>query len=57
MPVILPREQEQIWLDPSVDDPYFLQSLLEPYPADLMDISRIEGKLEQLRPAAAVNSK
>jgi len=51
MPVILPRAQEQIWLDASVEDPYFLQSLLEPYPADLMKMTKIEGKLEQLRPA------
>ncbi len=58
MPVILLRDQEQPWLDASVDDPYFLQSLLEPYPADLMEMTRIEGKLEQFRPpSAAVNSK
>ncbi len=50
MPVILPRDQEQLWIDATVEDPYFLQSLLEPYPADLMEMTRIEGKLEQLRP-------
>ena len=45
MPVILPRDHEQEWLDPSVEDPFFLQSLLEPYPADLMQMSKVEGKL------------
>ncbi|HEY0736836.1 MAG TPA: SOS response-associated peptidase [Herpetosiphonaceae bacterium] len=45
MPVILPRDQEQAWLDTSVEDPFFLQSLLEPYPADLMQMSKVEGKL------------
>jgi putative SOS response-associated peptidase YedK len=45
MPVILPRGQEQAWLDPEVEDPFFLQSLLEPYPAELMQMSKVEGKL------------
>jgi putative SOS response-associated peptidase YedK len=54
MPVILGRDQEQAWMDASVEDPYFLQSLLEPYPADLMKMTKIEGKLEQLRPAQPV---
>jgi len=45
MPVILPRDQEQLWIDPEVEDPHFLQSLLEPYPADRMQMTRVEGKL------------
>jgi putative SOS response-associated peptidase YedK len=58
MPVILPRDQEQIWIDESLEDPYFLQSLLESFPADLMKMTRIEGKLEQLRaPQPVVNSQ
>jgi len=36
MPVILPREVEQVWLDQGITDSYFLKSLLLPYPADLM---------------------
>jgi putative SOS response-associated peptidase YedK len=36
MPVILPREVEQVWLDQGITDSYFLKSLLRPYPADLM---------------------
>lgn len=50
MPVILPRDQEQQWIDPTLEDPFFLQSLLEPYPADLMEMTRVAGKLEQVRP-------
>jgi putative SOS response-associated peptidase YedK len=58
MPVILPRDQEQHWIDPSIEDQFFLQSLLDPYPADLMEMTRIEGKLEQMRPnSEASNSK
>jgi putative SOS response-associated peptidase YedK len=45
MPVILPRDKEQLWIDPEVEDPHFLQSLLEPYPADLMQMTKVEGKL------------
>ena len=54
MPVILGRDQEQAWMDASVEDPYFLQSLLESYPVGLMKMTKIEGKLEQLRPAQPV---
>jgi len=36
MPVILPREVEQGWLDQSIVDSHFLKSLLVPYTADLM---------------------
>jgi putative SOS response-associated peptidase YedK len=36
MPVILKPEDEAAWLDPAVDDPARLLSLVGPYPADLM---------------------
>jgi putative SOS response-associated peptidase YedK len=36
MPVILPREAEQRWLDPELGDPEELIKLLQPYPATLM---------------------
>lgn len=36
MPVILDRHAESIWLDPTVDDPELLVSLLKPYPAEPM---------------------
>jgi putative SOS response-associated peptidase YedK len=34
MPVILPRDAEEAWLDPENHDPGFLTSLLRPYPAE-----------------------
>ena len=37
MPVILTRDAEDLWLDPNVDDPAALSSVLTPYPADAMD--------------------
>lgn len=36
MPVILPQEAEEAWLDPDLTDPAILTGLLEPYPAELM---------------------
>lgn len=36
MPVILPRDVEQVWLDQSITDSHLLKSLLTPYPADQM---------------------
>ena len=37
MPVILPREREEFWLDGSVEDPGVLGSVLIPYADDAMD--------------------
>ena len=37
MPVVLPRHMEEFWLDPDVDDPGMLASVLTPYPDDAME--------------------
>jgi putative SOS response-associated peptidase YedK len=37
MPVILSREAEAIWLDPTIQDPAILLPLLTPYPAHEME--------------------
>jgi putative SOS response-associated peptidase YedK len=37
MPVILPRDLEDDWLDPDLDDPQGLLPLLGPYPAGAME--------------------
>lgn len=37
MPVILPKEVEALWLDPTVEDHHRLLDLLRPYPAEEMD--------------------
>jgi putative SOS response-associated peptidase YedK len=36
MPVILPRDKEDMWLDPANEDKEQLLSVLKPYPADQM---------------------
>ena len=37
MPVILPRESEETWLDRSIDDPSVLSNVLTPYDDDVME--------------------
>ena len=37
MPVILTREAERVWLDPTIQDPERLLPLLVPYPAEEME--------------------
>jgi putative SOS response-associated peptidase YedK len=37
MPVIIPKEKEDLWLDPEVKDQERLIDLLKPYPADQME--------------------
>ena len=41
MPVILPPDAEAFWLDPDVDDPGALGSLLTPYPTEEMDVYEV----------------
>jgi putative SOS response-associated peptidase YedK len=41
MPVILPPERWDTWLDPAVNDPAVLQELLVPYPAEGMKERRV----------------
>ena len=41
MPVILPKEQEEFWLDASVEDSSALASVLTPYPAQAMEMYEV----------------
>jgi putative SOS response-associated peptidase YedK len=41
MPVILPKEWEEFWLDPAIDDTEYLKSLLRPYPAEEMKMYEV----------------
>ena len=41
MPVILPREAEDLWLDPRVTDSGLLKRVLKPFPEDLMSLHRV----------------
>lgn len=43
MPVILPKEMEDLWLDEQVQDPAVLADLLRPYPAEDMVVCEAEA--------------
>lgn len=49
MPVLLPREAWDDWLDTDVDDAEYLQSLLEPAPDDVLDMRPISTKVNNVR--------
>ncbi len=43
MPVILPEETEDFWLDTDLDDSVALSQLLEPYPDDALEAYEVSG--------------
>ncbi|OCA84327.1 hypothetical protein A8F94_16595 [Bacillus sp. FJAT-27225] len=49
MPAILEPEQQEIWLDPSVNDPLELTSLLAPYPSEKVDFYEVSTLVNSAR--------
>jgi putative SOS response-associated peptidase YedK len=49
MPVILPREAYEIWLDPYFKNPRGLQPLLKPLSPDLMRRYRVSQRVNQVK--------
>lgn len=49
MPVLLPREAWDDWLDPATDDQAYLLSLLEPAPDDVLDMYAISTRVNNVR--------
>ena len=49
MPVILPGEAEELWLDASADDPGLLGQLLQPYDADAMEAYEVSTLVNSVR--------
>ncbi len=45
MPVILPKQDEQMWLDPRIEDIELLKSLLKPYRATDMEVYRVSEEV------------
>ena len=45
MPVIIPKDREDLWLDSEVQDPETLLGLLKPYPAELMEMYEVSTKV------------
>ena len=49
MPVLLPREAWDDWLDPATDDTDFLLSLLVPAPDDVLDMYPVSARVNDVR--------
>jgi putative SOS response-associated peptidase YedK len=49
MPVILDREQFDLWLDPSVQDVHLIQDLLRPYPPEAMIAYPVQARVNNAR--------
>jgi putative SOS response-associated peptidase YedK len=47
MPVILRPEAEAVWLDPSIDDPAEVMSVVGTYPAELMEGTDVNPALNK----------
>lgn len=45
MPVIIPKNSEDLWLDPEEQDPEALFGPLKPYPAELMEMYEVSTKV------------
>ncbi|MBI5847920.1 MAG: SOS response-associated peptidase [Nitrospirae bacterium] len=45
MPVIIPKDREDLWLDPEMQEPEKLLTLLAPYPAELMEMYQVSTKV------------
>lgn len=49
MPVILPPDRWDLWLDPTIEDRAMLSELLVPYPADQMQLRRVNQAVGNVR--------
>ncbi|PLR98802.1 SOS response-associated peptidase [Bacillus sp. T33-2] len=49
MPVILPAEEQEIWLDHSIQDADYLKSLLKPYDAEEMKCFEVSPRINSAR--------
>lgn len=45
MPVIIPKDREDLWLDPEMHDPVKLLDLLKPYPSEEMEMYQVSTKV------------
>ena len=49
MPVILAKEEEDVWLNPDITEPEQLKPLLKPYPAEQMEGWRVSDPAKNRR--------
>jgi putative SOS response-associated peptidase YedK len=49
MPLIIPKDKEDLWLDPAVQDQDILSDLLKPYPAEKMELHEVSARVNSPR--------
>jgi putative SOS response-associated peptidase YedK len=57
MPVIVPRDKEDIWLDPEIEDVEILKGFLRPFPSDEMVLTRVSDRVNSPRYNSPENIK
>lgn len=57
MPVIVPRDMEDIWLDPEVEDVELLKGFLIPFPSEEMVLTRVSDRVNSPRYNSPENIK
>ena len=53
MPVILPQEAEETWLNPAIEDPQVLTSFFQPFPAEAMEVYPVSTMVNSVKNDAA----
>ena len=49
MPVVLPQEAEDLWLEPTNDNPSVLTALLIPFPGEAMEAYQVSNLVNSFR--------
>ena len=57
MPVIVPRDKEDIWLDPEIEDVELLKDFLRPFPSEEMVLTRVSDRVNSPRYNSSENIK
>jgi len=57
MPVIVPRDKEDMWLDPEIEDVELLKGFLRPFPSEEMILTRVSDRVNSPRYNSPENIK
>jgi putative SOS response-associated peptidase YedK len=57
MPVIIPKEKREVWLDPTISDRDTLLPLLKPFPPDEMEAYDVTSRVNSPRNNSPENIK
>jgi putative SOS response-associated peptidase YedK len=57
MPVIIPKEKREVWLDPTISDRDTLLPLLKPFPSEEMEAYDVTSRVNSPRNNSPENIK